>query len=454
MGTRIIVIGGVAAGMSAASQARRRDPTCEVIVLQRGSEISYSACGMPYNIGDPKRDMDDLVILKAQTARVERGIDVRTRHEVTRIDVAQRSVDVTDLNAKRSSTLAWDALVLAGGAAAVRPNVPGLDLAGVFMLREFEDGAAIKQYLQKNSVQSAVIVGAGYIGMEMADVLHGLGVSVTVLDKAQQILPGFAPEIVSVAQRELARCGVSVKTGVSLRALRRDGADLVISTERDELRAQLVIVAVGTRPEVALAKAAGIALGQSGAIAVDSAMRTNMPGVYAAGDCAQALHLVLNRPVWLPLGTTANKQGKVAGANAAGGAERFGGIVGSAGFKLFDLEVARTGLGAAEIEAARIDAVAAVSLHHSRARNYPGDTPMTTLVYAEHRTGRLLGAQMIGAESVAKRIDVFATALHAQMTLEQVEALDLAYAPPFSPVMDPILIAANVGLKALAKAQR
>ncbi len=454
MATKIVVIGGVAAGMSAASQARRRDPTCEVIVLQRGAEISYSACGMPYNIGDPTRAMVDLVILKARDAREQRGIDVRTRHEVTQIDLAQCVVHVTDLESQRRTTLPWDRLVLALGAAAVRPSVPGLEQQGVFMLREFEDGAAIKQYLKQTAVSGAVIVGAGYIGMEMADILHGLGVGVTVLEKAGQILPGFAPEIVAVAQRELARCGVPALTGVSLRALRRDGADLVVSTDTQELRAQLVIVAVGTRPEVALAKAAGITLGESGAIAVDSAMRTSAPDVYAAGDCAEALHLVLGRPVWIPLGTTANKQGKVAGANAAGGDETFGGIVGSAGFKLFDLEVARTGLGPAEIERAGIDAIAAASQHHSRARNYPGDAPLTTVVYAERGSGRLLGAQMIGSESIAKRIDVFATALHARMTLEQVEGLDLAYAPPFSPVMDPILIAANVGLKALAKVRR
>jgi CoA-dependent NAD(P)H sulfur oxidoreductase len=454
MATRIVVIGGVAAGMSAASQARRRDPSCEVIVLQRGREISYSACGMPYNIGDPKRAMGDLVILKARAARDERDIDVRTRHEVTAIDVARRCVDVTELETPRRYTLPWHSLVLANGAAAVRPNVPGLDLAGVFVLREFEDGVAIKQHLKQTAVRNAVVVGAGYIGMEMADILHGLGVGVTVLEKARQILPGFAPEIVAVAQRELARCDVQVHTGTGLRGLRRDGADLIVSADGMELRAQLVIVAVGTRPDVALAEAAGIALGESGAIAVDSAMRTSAPHVYAAGDCSEAQHLVLDRPVWIALGTTANKQGKVAGANAAGGDETFGGIVGSAGFKLFDLEVARTGLGQAEIARAGIDAIAAASQHHSRARNYPGDAPVTTVVYAERGSGRLLGAQMIGSESIAKRIDVFATALHARMTLQQVEALDLAYAPPFSPVMDPILIAANVGLKALAKARR
>lgn len=453
---RIVVVGGVAAGMSAASQARRRDPTCEVIVLQRGREISYSACGMPYNIGDPSRTLDDLVILTAAAARSERGIDVRTRHEVISIDIAGKVVDVIDRDSGRAYSLSWDRLVLATGAAAIRPSLPGLDQAGVYVLRELEDAQAIKRYLAEVKVASTVVVGAGYIGMEMADVLHGLGIAVSMLEKVDHVLPGFAPAIVEVAQRELERCAVTVQTGVSLQSIRRDGNELIVCCDRGELRTQLVIVSVGTRPDVALANQAGIALGASGAIAVDSAMRTSADGVYAAGDCAEARHLVLDHPVWIPLGTTANKQGKVAGANAAGanaaGAEeRFGGIVGSAGFKLFDLEVARTGLGAEEIARAGIDAVAAVSRHHTRARNYPGDKPVTTVVYAERNSGRLLGAQMIGGDAVAKRIDVFATALHARMTVAQVEALDLSYAPPFSPVYDPILIAAGVAVKALAR---
>jgi NADPH-dependent 2,4-dienoyl-CoA reductase/sulfur reductase-like enzyme len=451
---RIVVIGGVAAGMSAASQARRRDPSCEVVVLQRGRAVSYSACGMPYNIGDPKRRLDDLMILNAETARGERGIDVRIRHEVVGIELAHRVVNVADLDAAREYTLAWDRLVLANGAAAIRPPVPGLDQAGVFVLRELEDAHAIKHYLAGAKVASAVIVGAGYIGMEMADALHGLGIEVSMIEKAEQILPGFARAIVDVAQHELDRQQIHVQTGISLKSVQRDGADLLVCTDRGDIRTQLVIVSVGTRPDVALAAEAGIELGASGAIAVDSAMRTSAADVYAAGDCAEALHLVLGRPAWIPLGTTANKQGKVAGANAAGGDERFSGIVGSAGFKLFDLEVARTGLSGAEIARAGIDAVEAASLHHTRARSYPGDKPITTVVLAERGSTRLLGAQMIGGDAVAKRIDIFATALHARMTLAQVEALDLSYAPPFSPVYDPVLIAASVGIKVLARQGR
>jgi len=451
---RIVVIGGVAAGMSAASQARRRDPGCEVVVLDRGHDISYSACGMPYNIGDPARGVDDLVILNAETARSERGIDVRTRHAAHALDVSRRVVEVADLEAGSNYALTWDALVIASGATAIRPAVPGLDLAGVFVLRDLTDARHIKRYLADVKVSTAVVVGAGYIGIEMADVLHGLGIAVSILEKADQVLPGFAPAIVEVAAHTLERHGVSVQTATSLQRVQREGADLLVHSDRGVIHAQIVIVAVGVRPDVALAREAGIALGASGAIAVDSAMRTSAPMVFAAGDCAEAHHLVLDRPTWVPLGTTANKQGKVAGANAAGGDQHFGGIVGSAGFKCFDLEVARTGLGAADIASAGLDAVAAVSTHHTRARSYPGDKPITTVVYAERGSGRLLGAQMIGGEAVAKRIDVFATALHARMTLAQVEALDLTYAPPFAPVYDAILIAATVGMKALAKPRR
>ena len=460
---RIVVIGGVAAGMSAASQARRRDPGCEVVVLDRGHDISYSACGMPYNIGDPSRGLDDLVILSAETARSERGIDVRTRHAAQAIDVSRRVVQVADLEAGSNYTLTWDALVIASGATAVRPAAPGLDLVGVFVLRDLADARHIKRYLADVKVSTAVIVGAGYIGIEMADVLHGLGIAVSILEKADQVLPGFAPAIVDVATHALERNGVRVQTAASLQRVQREGGDLLVHSDRGVIRAQIVIVAVGVRPDVALAREAGIALGASGAIAVDSAMRTSAACVFAAGDCAEAHHLVLDRPSWIPLGTTANKQGKVAGANAAraagaagasGGDLHFGGIVGSAGFKCFDLEVARTGLGSSEIAHAGLDAVAVVSTHHTRARSYPGDKPITTVVYAERGSGRLLGAQMIGGEAVAKRIDVFATALHARMTLAQVEALDLTYAPPFAPVYDAILIAASVGVKALAKPRR
>jgi len=452
--TRIVVIGGVAAGMSAASQAKRRRPDAEVVVLERGPHVSYGSCGMPYNLLDPARSMDDLVVITPERFRSERGIDVRTRHEVLGIDVARREVLVRDLAVPRRYQLGYDALVIATGARAVRPQLGGMELPGVFVLRELTDGVAMKRFLAEATPRRAVVIGAGYIGMEMAEALRGRGLEVTVLEKADQILPGFLPPIVEQVGAELARHGVRVESGVSVREIRRAERGLAVVTDGGAHLADVVLVSVGVRPHVALAESAGIALGDTGAIAVADTMRTSVSHVWAAGDCAEARNLVNGRPAWIPLGTTANKQGKIAGANAAGANERFAGIVGSAAFKVFDLEVGRTGLGVAEARRAGIDAVGAASTHRSRGHAYPGSKDLTTVLVAERGSGRLLGAQMVGAEGITGRIDVLATALTARLTVQQLEQLDLAYAPPLAPVYDPVLVAAGVAAKEIAKAGR
>lgn len=452
MSRKIVVVGGVAAGMSAASQARRKDPAASVVVLERGPYVSYGACGMPYNIEAPARSMEDLVVIDAESFREERRIDVRTRHQANAIDPARRVVRAVDLRDGREYDEPFDALVIATGAAAVRPPLPGMDLPGVFVLRTLEDGIAVKRHLAEHTSRRAVIVGAGYIGMEMTEALRGRGLDVVVVEKLPEVLPGFDPAVTELARQKLDASGVEVHTGVGVTAIERHGEALSLVSERGRHAADLVLVSVGVRPSVALAERAGVRLGASGAIAIDERMCTNLQDIYAAGDCAEARHLVTGQPTWVPLGTTANKQGKVAGANAAGGDRRFSGIVATAGFKLFDLEVARTGLGPGELGRFAPDAVRGVSVHSSRGRGYPGGGRITTVLFAERASGRLLGAQMIGPPPVATRIDVFATALHAGMTLERIEALDLAYAPPFAPVYDPILIAASVTRKQLETA--
>jgi NADPH-dependent 2,4-dienoyl-CoA reductase/sulfur reductase-like enzyme len=438
--------------MSAASQAKRRDTRAEVIALERGEYVSYGACGMPYNIADDARDMRDLVVITPEQFRHTRGIDVRVRHEVMAIDAHARSLRVRDIAAARDYDLTYDKLVIATGAAALRPSLPGLDLPGVFVLRELTDGAAIKSYLEQNTVHRVLIVGGGYIGMEMAESLRARGLAVTLVERAQQVVPGFEPVIAESVRETLQRHDVAVLTGVGIEAIEQDGEALRVRAGGQTLAADMVLLAMGVRPNVSLAQAAGIQLGATGAIAVDEQQRTSLPHVYAAGDCAEAYHRVLQQPVFIPLGTTANKQGKVAGANAAGAHERFQGIVGTAGFKVFDLEVARTGVGAADIERHGLKVISAVSHHNSRGHHYPGAARITTLLFAERGSGRLLGAQMVGADVVAKRMDVLATALHAGMTLADIEALDLSYAPPYAPVYDPVLIAASVTRKALDKA--
>lgn len=443
--TRVVVIGGVAAGMSAASQAKRREPGAEVIVLERGAHVSYAAAAMPYALG-PDRSMDDLVVITPERFRSERGIDVRIRHEAIAVDTARRTVTAHDLDAERRYEIPYDALVLATGARPARPDVPGLELPGVFLLRDLADGQRLKHFLGEAAPRRAVVVGAGYIGVEMADALRHHGLQVAVLERADQVLPGFAPPIAEAVRREMVRNGVIVETGISVVGIH--GTRGVV-TDRATFGAELVLVAVGVRPNVGLARAAGLVLGETGAIAVDPHLRTSAPGVYAAGDCVETPHLVLGKPVYVPLGTTANKQGKVAGANAVGARERFEGIVGTAAFRSFDLVVGRTGLGPAEITRAGIDAIASTSTHESRGHAYPGSRKITTVLFAERGTRRLLGAQMIGAEGIAGRIDVYATALVAGMTVDRIERLDLAYSPPLAPVYDPVLVAATVAAKAL-----
>lgn len=447
---RIVVVGGVAAGMSAASQARRRATDAEVIVLERGRDVSYGACGMPYNLLEPARAMDDLVVITAERFREERGIDVRTRHEALAIDPARHVVRARDLAAGRQYELGYDALVLATGARAVRPPLPGLELPGVFVLRELSDGAAMKRFLAEAAPRRAVIIGAGYIGMEMAEALRGRGLEVSVLEKVDQLLPGFLPPVVGKVAAELERNGVAVETGVSVRAIARAERGLTVETDRGARPADLVLVSVGVRPNVALAEAAQIALGPTGAIAVDDRLATSARDVWAAGDCAEATHLVTRRPAWIPLGTTANKQGKIAGANAVGADERFAGIVGSAAFKVFELEVARTGLTPAEASRAGLEVIAATATHRTRGHAYPGSKEVTIVLVATPGARRLVGAQLVGGEGVLGRVDVLATALTAGMTVDALEQLDLAYAPPLAPVYDPILVAAGVTAKALA----
>jgi NADPH-dependent 2,4-dienoyl-CoA reductase/sulfur reductase-like enzyme len=455
--SRIVVVGGVAAGMSAASQAKRRQPGADVVVLERGPYVSYAACGMPYNLEDPSRTMDDLVVLTPADVR-ERDIDLRLRHRALRVDPGRGTVTVQDLEGGGTSDLDYDALVLATGAAPIHPPMPGLDRPGVFFLRELTDGRALKQHIAEVRPARAVIVGAGYIGMEMAEALRRRGVAVTVLERMGQVVPGFDPAIASLVLDSLERHEVSVQTGVTVEAVEEgsDGGDarLTVRTDRGLVPADLVLVSVGIRPRVELARSAGVTLGESGAVAVDDEMRTSVPGIFAAGDCAEAAHIVSGRAVWIPLGTTANKQGKVAGANAAGAAERFPGIAGTAAFRVFDLEVGRTGLSSNEAAHVGLEAVAAISRQPSHAHSVPGASPITTILSVERGTGRLLGAEMAGVGVVAKRIDVLATALHAGLTVEALEELDLSYAPPFAPVYDPVLIAATVARKRLNALRR
>lgn len=446
MGRRVVVIGGGAAGMSAAAKARRTDPTLEIVVYERSGFVSYGACGFPYAIkGEIVRVEDLIVRTPEQFAR--QGIQALVRHEVLEVDPNQQTVRVRDLRSEREFVDHWDDLVVTTGGQPGRPPLPGIDLAGVFALRQVEDALAIKEWLNEQRPRSGVIIGGGYIGLEMAEALAAHGISLTLIERLPQVLPGMDADLASQIEAELIRQRVDLRLNQTVQGLVGDERIRAVIAEGQTIPAEIVILAVGVKPGVALAQAAGIGLGPTGAIAVDDHQRTNLPQVWAAGDVAEAWHRVMQKPVWMPLGTTANKQGRVAGENLAGGDARFGGIVGTVAVKVFALETAMSGLSLARAQAEGFAAEAVQATAGSRAHYMPGHQPITVSLVFDRNTRRLLGGQMVGREGVAKRIDTIAAALQAGWTIDDLAELDLSYAPPFAPVWDPILVAANLARK-------
>jgi NADPH-dependent 2,4-dienoyl-CoA reductase/sulfur reductase-like enzyme len=394
------------------------------------------------------QDVDSLIARTPETFRDEFNIDVRTRHEVMEIDPVAARVKVLDRDHKTLASEAFDQLLIATGAVPFCPELPGADADGIFGLSTLQSGLRVRDFLDRAQPRRAVVVGGGYIGLEMAETLVIRGLGVSLVQRGRQVMPTLDPDmgaLVSVALREV---GVSLYLEEELVAVEtREGRVTAVVTDRRTLPAEIVILGMGVRPASCLARAAGIPLGEKGAIRVNSGMRTGMPGIWAAGDCAETFHLVSRRPVHIALGTVANKMGLVAGTNLAGGQAVFPGVVGTAVSKICKYEVARTGLLASEAGDLGLDAVAATIHSRTRAGSYPGAGRITVKLLAERGSGRLLGGQIVGIEGAAKRIDVLATALHAGMTVQQIVDLDLSYAPPFSPVWEPVQTAARQVLK-------
>jgi NADPH-dependent 2,4-dienoyl-CoA reductase/sulfur reductase-like enzyme len=439
---RLLVIGGVAAGLSAASRARKVDPRLDITVLEQGRHISYSTCGLPYLVGGHVRRTEELLVYSAQFFREKRGIEVLTGMRALEIEPGRRRVRAQSVETKQERTFLFDRLVIATGSRPDWPAIPGLNLPGVFQGNNLEGALAVRAFIESHRPRRAAILGGGYIGLEYAEALRGLGLQVTVYHSGAELLDGFDHDMTERVEETLVRHGVQVLKGTRATAVLGEARVREVASAAGRCEADLVLVATGVVPAAELAVAAGIATGVAGAIAVDERMQTSLPGVYAAGDCAHTTHLVTGRPAYIPLGTTANKQGRVAGENAAGGHARLEGVVGTAVTRVFEMECARTGLSEQEAQAAGFRVVSEAIEHHNRAP-YFGSKKMRVKLVADRATGRLLGAQLVGEEGVAKRVDVLATALHARMTIEQLTALDLSYAPPFAPVWDPVLIAAN-----------
>ncbi|MEU6339760.1 FAD-dependent oxidoreductase [Streptomyces sp. NPDC046977] len=446
MTERLVVIGGDAAGMSAASQARRRrgPEDLEIIAFERGRRTSYSACGIPYWIAGDAEGPDELIARSPEEHRA-RHIDVRLGTEVVGIDTDARRVRTRDSSGAEDWT-GFDQLVIATGAVPKRPGIPGIDAAGVHGVQILDDGEDILDALDGTPARNAVVVGGGYIGVEMAEAMLRHGLHVTLIERAEEPMSTLDPDMGHLVRKAMEGLGVTVVTGSAVREVLTgaDGRVRAVATDEGEYPADVVVLGLGVAPNTGLAREAGLPLGEHGGLLTDRAMRVRgADGIWAAGDCVEVLNLVSGGMQHIPLGTHANKQGRVVGTNIGGGYATFPGVVGTAVSKVCDLEIARTGLKASQADAAGLQYVTAVVESTSRARYYPGSAPMTVKAIAERGTGRLLGLQIVGREGAAKRVDIGAVALTAGMTAEQVTALDLGYAPPFSPVWDPVLVAAR-----------
>ncbi|GAA3753576.1 FAD-dependent oxidoreductase [Plantactinospora mayteni] len=455
MAEKLVVVGGDAAGMSAASQARRhRDAgDLEIVAFERGHYTSYSACGIPYWVGGLVDDADQLVSRDPATFREDFQVDVRVRHEVVGIDLARREVVARDLeHGGREVRERFDQLVYAAGAVPATPDWARTDAAGVFGVQTMDDGAALIDWLDGDPApRRAVVVGGGYIGVEMAEAMIQRGLSVSLVERSPEPMSTVDPDMGALVRKALCGLGLEVRSGVSVTGLEsRDGRVAAVVTEHGTLPADIVVLGLGVRPNTALAAEAGLPIGPTGGIRVDLRMRVmDTPGVWAAGDCVESVHRVSGQPVYVPLGTHANKQGRIAGINIGGGYATFAGIVGTAVTRVCDLEVGRTGLREAEAAAAGFEFVTVRVESTNRAGYFPGAKPMTVKLIVERRSGRLLGAQIVGLSEAAKRIDVLAVALWNRMTVDEMANLDLGYAPPYAPVWDPVLVAARKAVEAI-----
>jgi NADPH-dependent 2,4-dienoyl-CoA reductase/sulfur reductase-like enzyme len=437
-----VVIGGDAAGMSAASKAKREDPELDVVVFEKGEWVSYAACGMPYYVKGEVEELDDLVTVTPEEFRDERDIDLRTGHEVVGIDPETDTVTVDGDG--ETFDQPYDHLLVATGASAIEPPFEGLDLDGVFTIHDMDAADGIENYVTEHSPDSAAIVGGGYVGIEMAEALSAHGVGVHLYEMLPHVLQPFGDAVAEVVEDHLREQGVHLHLDTAVSGF--EGAERVerVTLDDEFHPAEVAIVGVGVEPNADLAADAGIELGETGAVATDEYGRTNYGNIYAAGDCAEARHVVTGEPDHVPLALTANRAGRTIGQTVAGVPEPVGEIAGTAIVKAFGLGAARTGiLDEERARKAGFDPASVTISAPTRAHYYPGGSELTVTLVADRNSGRLLGGSVVGQEGT-KRIDTVATALTAGMTVTELRNADLAYAPPFSPVWDPILTAAKV----------
>ncbi|MFW6273546.1 MAG: FAD-dependent oxidoreductase [Halanaerobium sp.] len=445
---KIAVIGGVAAGTSAAAKARRTDKDAEIVIFEKGIDISYGGCGLPYYISDVIKKREDLIAFTAEEFEEKYGVEVKIKHEVTDIDAEARKLTYKNLETAEEGVYEFDKLVIATGASPIKPPFKGVDLENVFTLRNVNNGDAIKEAVHSEEVKDAVIIGAGLIGLEMAESFSEAGLNVKVIELQPQVLPPFSKDMAQIVQDELERNGVGVILDDGVDYFKGDTKlESVVTASGREFKADIALLSIGVKANTELAERAGVEIGETGAIKVNKKMETNLKDIYAAGDCAESVNILTGEPAWVPLGSTANKMGRVAGENAAGGSYEHQGIIKTGINKLFNLAAARTGISEEEAKNNGFD----VFSTKIKARNHAGYYPDAEAIHLKgvfaKESGRLLGAEVVGGEGSDKRIDVLVTAVQGTMTASDLFQLDLAYAPPYSGAKDAVAILGMVAEK-------
>lgn len=447
---KILVIGAVAAGLKSAAKARRCDSRAQITVLEKGEMISYAACGMPYVVSGDIDSIQNLLTTPVGVARTPaffkstKNVEVRTRIEALSIDRTRKKVSVKDLITGEQSEMPYDQLVIATGASPIQLSLPGIDLGNIFQMWHPNNAKAVRELLGKGGVKNAVVMGAGLVGIEMAEAFHCWGVHTVVIEMQAQLFPAMLDLEIALAVGKYAReKGIEVRTNEKVTQF--IGTDVVQSvvTDKGSLSADLVIQAVGVRPNVALAKLAGLDIGPSGAIAVNEYMRTSDPDIYAGGDCAENTHRITGKKMFTAMGSTANKHGRVIGDNLCGGDTRFGGILGTGVVKLLDLNIGKSGLTEREAKEAGYEYITTMTTGHDRAHYMPGAKPITVKLIADVKTRKILGIQAFGEGEVAKRIDVVASVMTFDGTIDDLFDVDLSYAPPYNSPIDNAAVAAN-----------
>lgn len=443
----ILVVGGVAAGTKAAAKLRREIPDSQITIITRDRHVSYAGCGLPYFIGGVIQEERELIVKPPKLFWEENGILILTQHQATHIDPEKKRVEAIDLETQEHKNFDYDLLIIATGASPFVPKLPGIDLEGIHTLRTVDDARIIREKVEQGLAQRAVVVGGGFIGLEVAENLLHRGIPTTLVEVAPNVLPGYDADISAIAEEHLKENNLTIMTSQKVVGFEGDALGKVAGVRLESgetLPADLVLWSTGVRPNVELAKSCGIEIGETGAIRVNTRMETNLPSIYAVGDCAEVPHLLRKGAAWSPMGSTANKVGRIAGINAAGGEKEMPGVLGTSIVKLFKYNAAKTGLSIQEAEKAGYEVETILVPANDRAHYYPGNRNITTLLVADKNTHRLLGGQIIGEGVVDKPIDILVTAISFGGKVEDLTTLDLAYAPPFSMAMSSLITAANV----------